>query len=167
MRWFALGLVLLGVGTAGCWIRRQPPARVTRAGPVVLAVPAEQPVPVQPDASIVIAQPSRIFGDSRFAFPLAALTFSPDGKLLAAAGAGPDFTPMLADAATGKVLHRLPGGYESYVNQFAFSPDGKRLYAGGELHGLGMATPGTSPPARTSTNTPRTAGRCHQTASLW
>jgi RNA polymerase sigma factor (sigma-70 family) len=49
-------------------------------------------------------------------------TFSPDGKLLAYAD--PEGSVYLADAATGKDLHRLRG---EGVARFAFAPDGKTL----------------------------------------
>jgi WD40 repeat protein len=61
------------------------------------------------------------------------LAFSPDGKTLAAGGAGnpdtPDCTVRLWDVATGRPGHVLRHGDE--VRDLAFSPDGKLLLTGG------------------------------------
>ncbi|MBL8795762.1 MAG: WD40 repeat domain-containing protein [Planctomycetia bacterium] len=58
---------------------------------------------------------------------VAALAFSPDGKLLAS-GCG-DHRVYLWDAATGKLLRRLHG-HQSGVNAVAFSADGQLLASG-------------------------------------
>jgi RNA polymerase sigma factor (sigma-70 family) len=58
---------------------------------------------------------------------IAALAFSPDGKLLASAGSH-DKAVLFWDAATGGELRRVT---QSGVSQVAFSPDGKTLAAGG------------------------------------
>jgi RNA polymerase sigma factor (sigma-70 family) len=58
---------------------------------------------------------------------VAALAFSPDGKLLVSAGSH-DKTVIFWDAATGKELRRVT---QTGVSQVAFSPDGKTLAAGG------------------------------------
>jgi RNA polymerase sigma factor (sigma-70 family) len=59
---------------------------------------------------------------------VAALAFSPDGKLLALAEWGNSIT--LCDAATGRAIGELPG-YRDKVNSVAFSPDGKTLASAG------------------------------------
>lgn len=57
-----------------------------------------------------------------------ALAFSPDGRVLAAAGA--DGVVYLIDTRTWKVARRLTGHPELIV-ALAFSPDGRRLASGG------------------------------------
>src|SRR5207249_10960664 len=59
---------------------------------------------------------------------LTALTFSPDGALLA--GAGRDGRVSLWDAATGR-LRRVLGRHGAEVNCLAFSPDGRFVVTGG------------------------------------
>lgn len=59
--------------------------------------------------------------------PIAALKFSPDGKLLAV---GAYREVRLIDPATNKLLATL-SGHADYVRSIAFSPDGKMLAAGG------------------------------------
>jgi WD40 repeat protein len=53
--------------------------------------------------------------------PVAFVAFSPDGKLLASGSGG---GILISDVATGKVLHRLPGGLHG-PSSAAFFPDGK------------------------------------------
>jgi WD40 repeat protein len=63
--------------------------------------------------------------------------FSPDGKMIAVAGpANPDGSVRLFDAATGKLLKTLSGGYGTmwtpplnYGQTLAFSPDGSSIVA--------------------------------------
>ncbi len=59
--------------------------------------------------------------------PVAALRFSPDGKVLAVGGYK---EVRLMDSATGKALATL-SGHAEYVRSIAFSPGGKELAAGG------------------------------------
>jgi RNA polymerase sigma factor (sigma-70 family) len=68
---------------------------------------------------------------------LQCLTFAPDGKTLATVvfssrpgDLAPNFTVRLLDAATGEEVRRL-GTFCFVVSSLAFSPDGKRLAAGG------------------------------------
>jgi WD40 repeat protein len=62
---------------------------------------------------------------------VAALAWSPDGKRLATSGLL-DRSIILWDAATGKVLHRLPP-LETYApSQMQFTPDGKALLSYGQ-----------------------------------
>lgn len=59
--------------------------------------------------------------------PVLAVAFSRDGAKIAT-GAG-DRVARIFDAATGKLLHELPGA-STQVSAVAFSPDGKRLATG-------------------------------------
>ncbi len=58
-----------------------------------------------------------------------ALSFSPDGKLLAVAGYS---TIRLVDAGTGKVLVALKTGHHTPIRDLRISPDGKTLACAGE-----------------------------------
>ena len=59
--------------------------------------------------------------------PVAAVKFSPDGKLLAVGGYR---EVQLFDSGTGKMIATL-SGHTDYVRSIAFSPDGKMLAAAG------------------------------------
>jgi WD40 repeat protein len=57
------------------------------------------------------------------------VAYSPDGKHLASASAGPEKLVQVWDAQTGRELLSLKG-HTSQVESVAFSPDGKRLASG-------------------------------------
>ncbi len=69
---------------------------------------------------------SRVIDD--FPGPVQSLTYSPDGKLLAAAGGLPARSGVVRiyDAANGRQLAEL-SGHGDVVSRVAFSPDGKQL----------------------------------------
>src|SRR5262249_46021844 len=56
--------------------------------------------------------------------PLSGLAYSPDGRLVAAAGADP--TVRVGDATTGREVHALHG-HAAAVTWVVFSADGQRL----------------------------------------
>lgn len=64
-----------------------------------------------------------------FADRVVALSFSPDGKLLATGGGAPtvDGEIKVFEAATGKLVVAIAGGHSDTVNGVAFSPDGRKL----------------------------------------
>jgi WD40 repeat protein len=65
----------------------------------------------------------------RFAGPPTRIVYSPDGKMLAAAGIMENGTAVrLCEAATGRELRRLGGGQDQYLD-IAFSPRGDVLAA--------------------------------------
>jgi RNA polymerase sigma factor (sigma-70 family) len=66
----------------------------------------------------------------RHGFFVLSLAYSPDGKMIAAVGAGRDIT--LWDAATGKEIYQFPNKGDQ-PNSLAFSPDGKILATGGSV----------------------------------
>jgi len=57
-----------------------------------------------------------------------AMAFSPDGKLLATAGA--ELTDRLCHVSSGRLLHEFKG-HSTWVRAVAFSPDGRTLATGG------------------------------------
>jgi WD40 repeat protein/uncharacterized caspase-like protein len=61
--------------------------------------------------------------------PISQIKYSPDGKLIAAAGW--DKNIKLWSAQTGQLINTLKGDQDG-VNSIAFSPDGKLLISGGE-----------------------------------
>jgi WD40 repeat protein len=68
------------------------------------------------------------------------VVFSPDGKLLATAGAR---TVKLWDPATGKELRSLEDKGAGWVNALAFAPDGKTLAAVGDDNTIRLWDPTT------------------------
>jgi WD40 repeat protein len=72
---------------------------------------------------LVPTNPSGLEGHTGF---INAMAFSPDGKLLASCGRGPDL--KLWETATGKFLADLET-HENHVTGVAFSPDNKTLYS--------------------------------------
>jgi Tol biopolymer transport system component len=59
-----------------------------------------------------------------------AVAFSPNGRLLAAAGSGKAI--RIWDARTGNLLHSLEGPKRTYRRSIAFTPDGKTLIGCGD-----------------------------------
>jgi RNA polymerase sigma factor (sigma-70 family) len=123
-------LILTGVGGA-FFSARTPnpqavppnakPAEAPRREPAAKA-PVDRHGDPLPDAAIARLGTVRW----RHGFGVSALAYSPDGKTIAAAGAGRALT--LWDAATGKEVRQFPN-----INQpigLAFSPDGKTLASG-------------------------------------
>jgi len=60
---------------------------------------------------------------------LAALTFSPDGKLFASGGGEEENAVMVWRTATGKQVRKFTG-HRAKVRLLAFSPDGRMLASG-------------------------------------
>ncbi len=111
-------------------------------GLLALRVPAEQPR--GSDAPRTAAAPPLDLHDDplppgalfragtvrlRHGGPVAAVAFSPEGKVLASAGW--DHSVRLWDRATGRELHRL-GGHRDAVFSLSFAPDGKTLASAGK-----------------------------------
>src|SRR5262245_58300663 len=83
------------------------------------------------DLSAGKARPDRRLGSGAFGFYARALTFTPDGKVLVAAGQSDGKSAIhLWQLGTGKVVGTLPG-HDDEVNDAAISPDGAVLATGG------------------------------------
>jgi WD40 repeat protein len=111
-RWFTL--VAMGV-TLSC-LAADPPVKPEPAKPALDLY--GDPLPQGAIARL---------GSVRFRHPwfVDEVTFSEDGKLLAASGPG---GLIIWDRATGRKLHHIPGDREHGPRAPRFSPDGKRLY---------------------------------------
>jgi WD40 repeat protein len=61
------------------------------------------------------------------------IAYSPDGRIIAASGAGDNYTGMVAlwDVATGQLLTKFRSSNRYQTLALLFSNDGKRLFAGG------------------------------------
>jgi RNA polymerase sigma factor (sigma-70 family) len=70
------------------------------------------------------------------------VAYSPDGKMLAAAGDARDGKIHLYDAVTGKQLREL-AGHEGHIYAVAFAPDGQMLVSGGADGAIRLWDPAT------------------------
>jgi WD40 repeat protein len=95
-----------------------------------LAASAEAPASAEPSgAATAELRLLSAIGEhpSRPPFGVAAVAYSPDGCLLAAAGQRHDASVYVFDARTGELVRRF--GIEHRASDVAFSPDGARLFA--------------------------------------
>jgi RNA polymerase sigma factor (sigma-70 family) len=130
--------LMLGVAWAGVALRTPPaqaPAGETGPGARAPAAPADE----NPDRG----EPARVdrhgdalpegavarLGTLRFRGVRGCLAFSPDGRLLAAAGGSAGEQITLFDRTTGRAVRRFGRGVT--VNRLAFSPDSRRLVSSG------------------------------------
>ncbi len=73
---------------------------------------------------------------------IAALAYSPDGKLLASLGDGNHPTICLWEADSGKLLHSIEGAAQPSMSPwFAFGPDGRTLMTNGVLLDVASGKP--------------------------
>jgi YVTN family beta-propeller protein len=72
------------------------------------------------------AKKHNVLGAIAFEAPLTGTAVSPDGKMLAVTGGGPDGSVFCVDAETGQMGQTIPVGHTP--NAPVFSPDGKTLY---------------------------------------
>jgi len=93
------------------------------------AVP-KTPAPSKP-ASVKITMPASIGATVANSAPVTALAFSPDAKLIAI---GAYARVLIVDTATGKVSATWKGHGDT-VRSLCFTPDGKRIIAGGGVSG--------------------------------
>jgi WD40 repeat protein len=117
-------VLVVGVAIAGLALSADPPPEAQRAD-------AGKAKNVPPDALARL-------GEERLRHPetVVALSFSPDGKLLASADK--DGRVRLWDTATGRVRREWPAGTGTAV---AFTPDGKALAIGGKGKGVELWDP--------------------------
>ena len=135
--WFALGWLLVGGPAKGA-------APGENGRKLVLQAPAAagvNSVAVSPDGSLVAAGADeggvRLYDAKTGALMRAiggvgdrGVSFSPDGRLLTAAGFHMDKLFGVVDVQTGKRVHSLAGHTEWEVYASAMSPDGKLLASG-------------------------------------
>jgi dipeptidyl aminopeptidase/acylaminoacyl peptidase len=93
------------------------------------AVP-KTPAPSKP-ASVKVTMPASIGATVANGAPVTALAFSPDAKLIAI---GAYARVLIVDTATGKVSATWKGHGDT-VRSLCFTPDGKRIIAGGGVSG--------------------------------
>jgi WD40 repeat protein len=93
------------------------------------AVP-KTPAPIKP-TSVKVTMPASIGATVANSAPVTALAFSPDAKLIAI---GAYARVLIVDTATGKVSATWKGHGDT-VRSLCFTPDGKRIIAGGGVSG--------------------------------
>ncbi len=138
LRAFALGLAFSCARTSAALPPEKPPVLVLQAPPAT----SVNSVAVSPDGSLVATGAGeggvRLYdagtGVLRRAIGEAgdrSVAFSPDGRILAAAGYHMDKLVGIYDVETGRRLQALPGHTEWETYATAFSPDGKLLASTG------------------------------------
>ena len=113
-------------------IRRWVDAGAKRDIAAVTPTPAvpKTPAPSKP-TSVKVTMPASIGATVANSAPVTALAFSPDAKLIAI---GAYARVLIVDTATGKVSATWKGHGDT-VRSLCFTPDGKRIIAGGGVSG--------------------------------
>ncbi len=110
---------------AGSWDKT---ARLWEVGSGKLVQTLRPAMELPPGAAAHLrSSEDRADAEEAFTLPVTGVSFSPDGKLLATAGA--DKTVRLWDLATGKEVRKFVG-HEKSVTCVAFAPDGRSLVSG-------------------------------------